>query len=131
MYLKIFICISMCSEKDGATCHTAKQTMKLLSQIFGNRIISRSSAFGRPPQLPDLTAPDFFLWGYLKDWVYINKPRTIIKLKENIREEIKALTSKSLTAIMKHTMERARLCEAAKERHLNDVVFRSKCKYIS
>ena len=48
-----------------------------------------------------------------------------MQLKENIREEIKALTPKSLTAIMKHAIERVRLCEAAKGRHLNDVIFRS------
>jgi len=33
-------------QQDGATCHTAKQTMRLLSQIFGNRILSRGSSFG-------------------------------------------------------------------------------------
>ena len=33
-------------QQDGTTCHTAKQTMKLLSQIFENRIISIGSAFG-------------------------------------------------------------------------------------
>ena len=62
-------------QQDGATCHTAKQTMKLLSQIFGNRIMSRGSAFGWPPRSPDLTSPDFFLRGYLKDSVYINNKR--------------------------------------------------------
>jgi len=37
-----------------------------------------------------------------------------MQLKENIREEIKALTPKSHTAVMKHAIEKARLCEAAK-----------------
>jgi len=46
-----------------------------------------------------------------------------MQLKDNIREEIKVLTPKSLTAVMKHAIERARICEAAKERHLNDVIF--------
>ena len=30
-------------QQDDQTCHTAKQTMKVLSQIFRNRIISMSS----------------------------------------------------------------------------------------
>lgn len=30
----------------------------------------------------------YFLWGYLKDRVYLNKPETIEALKENIRREI-------------------------------------------
>ena len=46
-------------------------------------------------------------------------------LKENIREEIKALTPKSLASVMKHTIEKASLCEVEKGRHLNDVIFRS------
>ena len=48
-----------------------------------------------------------------------------MQLRENIRVEIKAFTSKSLTPVMKHVIERARLCEAAKGRRLNDVIFRS------
>jgi len=85
----------------------------------------RGSAFGLPEWSPDLTASDFFLWGYLKDRVYISKPRTIMQLKKNIREKIKELTPKSLTAVMKHAIERARFCEAAKGGHLNDDIFRS------
>jgi len=46
-----------------------------------------------------------------------------MQLKENIREEIKTLTLKSFTAVMKHAIERAHLCEAAKGRHLNNVIF--------
>ncbi|CAH0560573.1 unnamed protein product [Brassicogethes aeneus] len=34
---------------------------------------------------------DFFLWGYLKSSVYLNKPRTIDELKESIREEVRAI----------------------------------------
>ncbi|XP_075164295.1 uncharacterized protein LOC142236896 [Haematobia irritans] len=37
-----------------------------------------------PPRSPDLTAPDFFLWGYLKDKVYVNNPQTLQQLKDNI-----------------------------------------------
>ena len=33
-------------QQEGATCYIAKQTIKLLSQIFGNRIISKGSAYG-------------------------------------------------------------------------------------
>jgi hypothetical protein len=32
--------------------------------------------------------PDFFFWGYLKDKVYSNNPRTEEELKKNIRREI-------------------------------------------
>jgi hypothetical protein len=34
------------------------------------------------------SGPDFFFWGYLKDKVYSNNPRTEEELKENMRREI-------------------------------------------
>jgi hypothetical protein len=37
-----------------------------------------------PPRSPDLTPPDYFLWGYLKLVVYSNRPLTIEDLKQNI-----------------------------------------------
>ena len=38
---------------------------------------------------PDLTPPDIFLWGYLKDRIYSNpRPTTLDQLKDNIRREI-------------------------------------------
>jgi len=46
-----------------------------------------------PPRSPDLTPPDYFLWGYLKGRVYRNKPQTIDALKANITEEIQAVTA--------------------------------------
>ena len=40
-----------------------------------------------PSRSPDLTPMDFFLWGYLKDKVYCNKPRTIDALKLEIERQ--------------------------------------------
>jgi hypothetical protein len=46
-------------QHDGATLHTANSTMEMLKQFFDNRIISKNLW---PPQSPDLTPPDYFLW---------------------------------------------------------------------
>ena len=40
-----------------------------------------------PARSSDLTPIDFFLWGYLKDNVYGNKPRTIDALKLEIERQ--------------------------------------------
>ncbi|KAJ4430351.1 hypothetical protein ANN_22567 [Periplaneta americana] len=50
------------------------------------RIISRFGDIAWLPRSPDLTAVDYFLWGYLKSRVYHNKPRIIIQLKQNGNE---------------------------------------------
>ena len=62
-----------------------------LRRLFPQRVISRFGDVPWPPRSPDLLAPDFFLWGYLKIKVYINRPTDLHALKENIREEIAKL----------------------------------------
>ncbi|KAG2456589.1 TM39A protein, partial [Polypterus senegalus] len=61
--------------------------------FFCNRVISKGLW---PPRSPDLTPPDFFLWGMLKGKVYRNKPRTEEDLKENIKCEIAAIPPETL-----------------------------------
>lgn len=110
-------------QQDGATAHTAKPTMKILREIFGKRIISKNSEFNWPPRSPDLTAPDFFLWGYLKNRVYINKPKTIQDLKDNIKAEIQTLRPETLRTVMESALKRACICEQQNGCHLTDVVY--------
>ena len=110
-------------QQDGATAHTARATMQLLTAMFQDRIISRNSDFEWPPRSPDLTAPDFWLWGYLKDKVYANKPRTIQELKANIRQEILSLQPQMLRSVMENSLERARVCEAENGGYLRDIIF--------
>lgn len=57
---------------------------------------------GRPPHSPDLTAPDFLLWGYIKSIVYINRLQTLEDLKTTIREEIALTIVVILRKIMLH-----------------------------
>lgn len=63
-------------QQDGATAHTARDTMRILEKHFGeNRLIScqtrrDSTIINWLSHSPDLSASDFFLWGYLKDRVY-------------------------------------------------------------
>ena len=57
-----------------------------------------------PPRSPDLTVPDFFLWGYLKIKVYASKPKTIDELKCNMRTKIAAITPEMLANVMQNTV---------------------------
>ena len=110
-------------QQDGAIAHTARATMQMLTVMFQDRIISRNSAFPWPPRSPDLTAPDFFLWGYLKEKVYVNKPRTIQQLKANIQEEIHSIQPQMLRTVMENALQRALVCEAENGGHLHDITF--------
>jgi hypothetical protein len=60
--------------------------MKLLKEIFGERIISRNLL---TPRSPDLTPTDFYLWGEPKSAVYRDRLRTLNELKTAITAFIK------------------------------------------
>ncbi|GFX35972.1 transposable element Tc3 transposase [Trichonephila clavipes] len=75
-------------QQDGATCHTARATIDLLKDTFGDRLISRFGPVNWPPRSCDLTPLDYFLWGYVKSLVYAEKPQTLDHLEDNIRRVI-------------------------------------------
>ncbi|GFY03295.1 uncharacterized protein TNCV_1172541 [Trichonephila clavipes] len=71
-------------QQDGATCHTARATIDLLKDTFGDRLFSRFGPVNWPPRSCDLTPLDYFLWGYVKSLVYADKPQTLDHLEDNI-----------------------------------------------
>ncbi|GFV23495.1 uncharacterized protein TNCV_4782061 [Trichonephila clavipes] len=75
-------------QQDGATCHTARATIDLLKDTFGDRLISRFGHVNWPPRSCDLTPLDYFLWGYVKSLVYADKTQTFDHLEDNIRRVI-------------------------------------------
>ncbi|GFX51743.1 uncharacterized protein TNCV_5014451 [Trichonephila clavipes] len=75
-------------QQDGATCHTARDTIDLFKDTFGDRLISRFGPVNWPPRSCDLTPLDYFLWGYVKSLVYADKPQTLDHLEDNIRRVI-------------------------------------------
>ena len=85
--------------------------------------VSKNGDLEWPPRSPDLTVPDFFLWGYLKSKVYASKPKTIHELKCNIRAEIAAITPEMLANVMQNARKRAAFCVSNGGGHLIDVVF--------
>ena len=87
-------------QQDGATAHTAVSSIAALRRVFPQQAISHFGDVPWPPRSLDLTAPDFFLWGYLKSKVYSNRPIDLHGLKENIQEEIAKLSEETLQAIM-------------------------------
>ena len=75
-------------QQDGATGHTARETMDLLRSCFGEQFISRLGPVDWPPRSCDITPLDFYLWGYVKSKCFLDKPATIEALEANITEVI-------------------------------------------
>ncbi|GFU64179.1 putative DD41D transposase [Trichonephila clavipes] len=82
--------------QDGATCHTARATIDLLKDTFGDRLISRFGPVNWPPRSCDLTPLDYFLSGYVKSLVYADKPQTLDHLQDNIRRVIADIRPQTL-----------------------------------
>jgi hypothetical protein len=109
-------------QQDGATAHTAVISIAALRRLFSQRMISRFGDVPWPPRSPDLTAPDFFLWGYLKSNVYSSRPTDLHTLKENIREEIAKISAETLQAVTRSFLTRVHLCVEEGGDHLKDTV---------
>jgi hypothetical protein len=56
--------------------------------------------------------------------VYEKKPRTTVDLKENIREEVAAISPNMLQRVMQNFRKRLGECVDNKGRHLTGTVFR-------
>lgn len=111
-------------QQDGATPHTARETMALLRDFFLNKLISRFGDIPWPPSSPDITPMDFFLWGYLKSKVYETNPATISALKENIVREVHGIPASLLQRVARNTEARFQECVRRDGHHLDDIIFK-------
>ena len=73
-------------QNDGATCHTAEDTLDVLRPVFEVCIVSRRADVVWPLRSCNLTPLYYYLWGAVKDKCYADKPKTIDALKDNIRK---------------------------------------------
>jgi hypothetical protein len=70
-----------------------------------------------------LSAPDFRLWGYLKERVLAHLLHTIEELKACIHHEVEAITPDLLRRIMENITLRQQQCIAREGAHLDDLIF--------
>jgi hypothetical protein len=63
-----------------------------------------------PPQPPDLTTADFFLWGYLKDKVYRRQPTNIATLKQYIKEDFNKIPQRMIKNSCRSVISRLKHC---------------------
>ena len=83
---------------------------------------------GWPARSLDLNPCDFFLWGYLKSKVYINRPRSIKQLKDAVRQEIAAIPQEITHRVIDNFCERLRQRvdnNASHLTHLTDLIFKT------
>ncbi|GFW94717.1 uncharacterized protein TNCV_4247571 [Trichonephila clavipes] len=111
-------------QQDGATCHTARATIDLLKDTFGDRLISRFGPVNWPPRSCDLTPLDHFLWGYVKSLVYADKPRTLDHLEDNIRRVIADIRPQMLERVMENWTSRLDHIRASRGSPMPEIIFK-------
>ena len=94
-------------QKDGAPPHWGSHARRFLDAIFPNRWIVRVGPTPWPPQSPDITPLDFFLWGYVKDKVFSTPVPDITNLKARITHAFARITEDMLENTWRETDYRA------------------------
>ncbi|GFW18700.1 DUF4817 domain-containing protein [Trichonephila clavipes] len=108
----------------GATCHTARATIDLLKDTFGDRLISRFGPVNWPPRPCDLTPLDYFLWGYVKSLVYADKTQTLDHLEDNIRRVIADIRPHMLEKVIENWTSRLDYIRASRGSPMPEIIFK-------
>ncbi|GFT10010.1 DUF4817 domain-containing protein [Trichonephila clavipes] len=111
-------------QQDGETCHTARATIDLLKNTFGDRLISRFGPVNWPPRSCDLTPLDYFLWGYVKSLVYADKPQTLDHLEDNIRRVIADIGPQMLEKVIENWTSRLDYIRANRGSPMPEIIFK-------
>lgn len=97
-------------QQDGATAHTARNTISWLKARFSQRLISHRSDFPWPARSPDLSPLDFFLWGFVKEKVFRTAPSNIAQLKNEVRQVIASIDVNTLQNVIANFVVRIDKC---------------------
>ncbi|GFV25801.1 transposase [Trichonephila clavipes] len=111
-------------QQDGAICHTARATIDLLKDTFGDRLISRFGPVNWPPRSCDLTPLDYFLWGYVKSLVYADRPQTLDHLEDNIRCVIADIRPQMLEKVIENWTSRLDYIRASRGSPMPEIIFK-------
>lgn len=97
-------------QQDGAPPHNARQVVEYLGDQFNGRVIATNGPVRWPPRSPDLTVLDFFIWGHVKNQVFLSTPRSLQDLEQKILEAFRSITPEMLENALRSTINRAELC---------------------
>ncbi|GFV45691.1 uncharacterized protein TNCV_1969921 [Trichonephila clavipes] len=111
-------------QQDGATCHTARATIDLLKDTFGDRLISHFGPVNWPPRSCDLTPLDYFMWGYVQSSVYADKPQTLDHLEDNIRRVIADIRPQMLEKVIENWTSRLDYIRASRGSPMPEIIFK-------
>ncbi|GFT23506.1 uncharacterized protein TNCV_2017391 [Trichonephila clavipes] len=111
-------------QQDGATCHTARTTIDLLKDTFGDCLISRFGPVNWLPRSCDLIPLDYFLWGYVKSWVHADKPQMLDYLEDKIRRVIADIRPQMSEKVIENWTSRLDYIRASRDSPMPEIIFK-------
>ena len=93
--------------QDGATAHRTNNVRDRIRAFFGRRVIAMGHDHDWPARSPDLTPCDFFLWGWIKQRVYVTPPHNVQELRDRILNSVQGLTPRMITNAVRAMEKRA------------------------
>lgn len=97
-------------QQDGAPAHNSRVVREYLSNRFPEKWIGTHSTVSWPARSPDMTPLDFFLWGYIKNFVYRHNFENEQELQACVTEAFNSINPEMLTRVLDSTIRRAYLC---------------------
>ncbi|XP_023725909.1 uncharacterized protein LOC111874552 [Cryptotermes secundus] len=87
-------------QQDGAPPHYLGEVHEYLNARFPGRWIGRAAPIAWPPRSPDLTPLEFFLWGFVKDRVFVpSLPANVVELRARITASVAEMTPEMLRSV--------------------------------
>lgn len=105
-------------QQDGAPPHFSLIARESVRRTFGPKWIGRSGPIEWPANSPDLTVPDFYLWGYVKDRCYNPIPHNLEELKNNITNVIREINVNVLENCFRNLLLRFQKCIDQQGEHI-------------
>ena len=98
-------------QQDGCPAHSTLQVRNWLNRYFPQKWLGRCGPIQWPPRSPDLTACDYFLWGFLKEKVYKhNLEHNVEILKQKIREAVAEINQQMIYSVYSEFRRRLEKC---------------------
>ena len=114
-------------QQDGAPPHFHNDVRWYLNKHLPQRWVRHTGCDDEvllkwPQRSPDMTPCDFFLWGFVKDRVFVPPlPRDLMELRERIREAFAAVTRDLLMRVWTEMDYRLDICRVTKGAHIESL----------
>ena len=111
--------------------HVTLPVRRYLTETFGNQWIGRFGPQPWPARSPDLTPLDFFLWGYVKDRVFVTECNTAAEMRVRIVNVFASLREECIQdpsfmpRVHAETLRRAQICERVGGGHFEPYLIRN------